>query len=303
MTGDGSTDDINSQQHKRTQVREKARELREKQRKRDLRNRLLLQGGLGAALIAVIIVVVVVVVSSIKPETAGPKNMASDGVVIGQELEATTTPALAAGASPVPAASDPSVAHIRIYVDYLCPWCGAFETTNGDQITAWLTSGAAILEIHPIAVLTSKSQGSEYSLRAANAAACVANYSPNAFFAFNEAMFSMQPEEGSTGLSNVQLVKMATAAGASGTVGDCIEHERFNTWVQSATQRAVNGPLPGTDVDRVEATPTILVNGKQYTGSLEDPDEFKAFVIGTASETLATTTPSATPTPEDNSGE
>ncbi|WP_091184198.1 DsbA family protein [Paramicrobacterium humi] len=296
MTGNGSTDDATSAP-RRLQVREKARELREKQRKKDLRNRLLLQGGVAAAVIAVIAVVIVVVVSSIKPETDGPKNMASDGVVIGKELEARTTPALAAGASPVPATSDPSVAHISVYVDYLCPWCGAFESANGAQLSGWLSSGAAVLEIHPIAVLTSKSHGSEYSLRAANAAACVANYSPDAFFAFNQAMFAQQPEEGTTGLSDDELIALARDAGASTAVEDCVDDVRFSTWVQTATQRAVNGPLPGTEVDRVEATPTILVNGKKYTGSLEDPDEFKAFVIGTASETLATSTPSETETP------
>ncbi|WP_166996342.1 DsbA family protein [Paramicrobacterium fandaimingii] len=300
MAGDGEIDDSTSPS-KRHQVREKARQLREKQHKRDVRNRVLLQGGIGVLIIAVIVAVVMIVVSSIKPETAGPKNMASDGIVIGKDLVAHTTPALAAGASPVQATADPDVAHIRIYVDYLCPWCGDFEKTNIDQLEGWLNSGAAVLEIHPIAVLTSKSQGTEYSLRAANAAACVANESPDSFFAFNKALFEKQPEEGTKGLTDDQLVSMATSAGAS-SIDDCVDDKTYSSWVQSATERAVSGPLPGTDVERVEATPTVLVNGKQYTGSLTDEEEFHAFVVATNSETVATTTPSPSASPQGDEG-
>ncbi|GAB2520009.1 DsbA family protein [Paramicrobacterium agarici] len=294
MAGDGETNKAS----KRTHVREKARQLRETQRKRDLRNRVLLQGGIGVLVIAAIVAVVMIVVSSIKPETPGPKNMASDGIVIGQDLVAQTSPALAAGASPVPATSEPGVAHIRVYVDYLCPWCGQFERTNVEQIEGWLNSGAAVLEVHPIAVLTSKSQGTEYSLRAANAAACVANSSPDSFFAFNRALFENQPEEGTSGLTDDQLVKLASKAGAS-SIADCVEEQTFASWVQAATERAVSGPLPGTEVERVEATPTVLVNGLQYKGSLTDEEEFHAFVIATNSETLATTTPSPSVSPTD----
>lgn len=292
MAGDGETDETAS---KRTHVREKARQIREKQRKRELRNRLLLQGGIGILVIAAIVAVVVIVVSSIKPDAGGPKNMMSDGIVIGADQEAVTTSALGADESPVATTVDPEVAHIRIYVDYLCPLCGTFETSNIDQIEKWLNSGAAVLEIHPIAVLTSKSQGTEYSLRAANAAACVADSSPNAYFAFNRALFDEQPEEGTPGLTDDQLVSLAQKAGSS-SIADCVEDRDFSTWVKAATERAVNGPLPGTDVDRVEATPTILVNGKHYTGSLTDEEEFQAFVVATNSETRETATPTPTPT-------
>jgi len=297
MTGNGSTGETNGSS-KSHQVRQKAQALRQKQRKKDLRNRILLQGGIGVLVIAAIIAVVVIVVSSIKPETGSPKNMASDGIVIGKELKAQTTPALAAGAPPVATTTDPSVVHIRLYVDYLCPWCGQFEKTNMEQIERWLNKESAVLEVHPIAVLTSKSQGTEYSLRAANAAACVANSSPDAFFAYNELLFSNQPEEGSAGLTDDKLISLAKKAGAS-SITDCVTERTYDKWVQAATQRAVNGPISGATIDRVEATPTILVNGKQYTGALDDVAEFKAFVIQTNSEPVATTTPSPSPSAED----
>lgn len=285
---------------RRDVVREKAKQLRADQRKKDLRNRILIQGGIGVVLLAIIAAVAIIVVTSIRPATAGPKNMASDGIVIGAELKAMTTPALAAGADPIPTTTDPTVAHIRLYIDYLCPWCGQFEAANMEQMKDWMSTGAAVVEFHPIALLTSKSVGTQFSLRAANAAACVANYSPDKFLSFNSKMFANQPEEGTEGLTDAEIVAIAYNAGASSSVESCVKDMDFKAWVQAATQRALDGPLPGTKVKKVEGTPTILVNGKAYTGSFEDPKEFQAFVVAATSETYATSTPvpSGSPSPK-----
>ena len=102
-------------------------------------------------------------------------------------------------------------------------------------------------EAGSIALLTTKSAGgSQYSLRAANAAACVAEYSPDSFFDFHEALFRDQPEEGSEGLTDEQLVQRASKAGVTNLskVTTCIEKRRFTSWVQQATVRALNGPIP-----------------------------------------------------------
>jgi protein-disulfide isomerase len=280
---------------RREAAREKAKELRAAQRKKDLRNRFLVQGGIIVAVLAVVAIVAIVVVTSIRPASTGPANMASDGIVIGQGLAAVPTDALPAGADPVPTDEDPAVAQIRVYIDYLCPYCGDFERANGDQMESLLEAGAATVEVHPIAILTARSAGTEYSLRAANAAACVADSSPDSFWAFNSSLFSDQPAEGSEGYTDDQLIEIAGAAGAAG-VSDCIEDRDFAGFVQSATDRAKEGPIPGSSVMNVQGTPTILVNGRQYTGSLTDPEEFRAFVLQASSETYSTSTPTPTPT-------
>jgi protein-disulfide isomerase len=89
---------------------------------------------------------------------------------------------------------------VSTWVDFMCPYCGQFEKTNGDQIKEWVTSGAATVEIHPIAILTTRSNGTKYSERSANAAACVADRSPDSFFDFNSLLFANQPAEGTDGL-------------------------------------------------------------------------------------------------------
>lgn len=289
---------------RREAAREKARELRAAQRRREIRNRVLLQGGIIVAVLAVIAVVAMIVVSSIRPATSGPANMASDGIVIGEGQAAQQTEALAAGASPIPTAQDPNVAQIRVYVDYLCPYCGEFEISNAEQMELLMDSGAATVEIHPIATLTGRSAGSQYSLRAANAAACVADSAPDSFWAFNSALFENQPAEGTEGLTDAELVSLAEAAGADG-VDDCIEDRDFAGWVQSATDRAVEGPIPNSSLDGIVQTPTILVNERQYRGSLTDTEEFRAFVLQASSESYTTTSPSpsASPSPSPSAEE
>ncbi len=292
-----------SKNEKREAAREKARILREEQKKKDRRTKVLVQGGVILASLAIIAVVALVIVNSIRPEGPGPKNMASDGIQINQGLIATETPALQPGDDPVPNVRDEAagVLDIQMYVDYLCPICGQFEATNGDYITSLLDNGGVTVEIHPIAILDRLSQGTKYSTRAVNATACVANFTPNNFYAFHNALFANQPAENTAGLSDDELVTLATDAGAdSADVADCIRNQTFKTWATNATARALNGPIPNSNVDQVTGTPTIIVNGLKYEGPVDDLASFQAFIIQAAGATFneeSTATPKPTPTP------
>lgn len=302
MSLDGPGDDRPTKNQRREAARLKARQLREVQKKKERRNRMVLQGGIVVGTLAIVAIVVLAITSSIHPAGPGPKNMASDGILIGAGMQPVTTPALQPKATPVASKPDETgnVASIRIYLDYLCPFCGQFEKTNGDQIKQWVKSGAATVEIHPISLLTSKSAGTQYSLRAANAAACVANYSPDDFYAFNQELFKNQPEEGSAGLDDKTIKKLVKSAGVTTdatTIDQCIDDLTFKSWVLDSTDRALTGPLPNASVPSVTGTPTVLVNGKQYVGSLDDPKEFASFVLQAAGETYSTATPTPTPTP------
>ncbi|MET1043295.1 MAG: thioredoxin domain-containing protein, partial [Microbacteriaceae bacterium] len=262
MTSTGSGDDrLNPSQ--RDIAREKATQLRLQQKKNDRRNRWLLQGGLALVAVAIIATVTLIIVNSARPAAPGPRNMLSDGIKIGQNFEAVTTAGLKEDQTPQPAAENPAdVIDIRVYVDYMCPYCGDFEAENNKQIAAWLAEGAATLEIHPISLLDGQSAATQYSTRAANAAACVANYSPDTFFNVNAALFDQQPEEGEPGLTDKQLVALVKGAGVGNAakIEDCIEDRQFESWVKDATARALNGPIPNSDIESVKGTPTILVN-------------------------------------------
>jgi len=290
-----------SKNEKRLAAREKARVLREEQQKKDRRTRLILQGSIVLGLIAIVAVVALVLVNSVGPSGPGPKNMASDGIQLNQGAIATETAALKAGEDPKPNTQVAGTLDIQMYVDYLCPYCGQFEATNGDYITGLLANGKTTVEIHPLAVLDRLSQGTKYSTRATNAAACVANYSPNQFYDFHNLLFANQPAENSTGLTDDQLVDLTTQAAVENPdkIATCIKNQEFKKWVSDSTTRALNGPIPNSDVDKVTGTPTIIVNGKKYPGSISDLASFQAFVIeaaGTDYNQQSTPTPTPTPT-------
>ena len=283
---------------RREAAREKARELRELHRKKERRGRFILQGTIIGVLVAAVVIVVLVITTGIKPPASGPRNMASDGIVIGKGYTAVPTSAIEAGGVPVATTEKPGVLSIRIYLDYLCPVCGDFEKTNSQQISTLVKQGVATVEIHPVAILDRVSQGSRYSTRAANAAACVANYSPNTFFAFSAEMYAQQPGENTEGLSDAQLTSITKKVGATqqSNITACIEDLDFAQWVKDSTSRAVDD----TDLQGAQGfgTPTVLVNGKMFTGSVTDPTDFAQFIAaadGEASAQKASESPTPSP--------
>ncbi|HEY1530885.1 MAG TPA: thioredoxin domain-containing protein [Galbitalea sp.] len=304
----GGAGDRGSKNQRREAAREKARELREAQRKKEKRNRLFLQGGIGLAIVAAAVIIFFAISSSVVAPAAGPLNMQSDGIIIGKDLKAVSTPAIPAKGKPVATVRDKksSVVSIRIYLDYFCPVCNAFETANKSQITKWLKTGAATIEIHPISFLDRSSLGTRYSSRAANAGGCVANYAPDDYWAFTEEMYVKQPKEDTVGLTNAQIIDVVKAAKVHNLskISDCINSEKFKAWVTDATARAEAGPLPDSTVKQVTGTPTVIVDGVEYPITSDDVSsaaDFAAFVEQTAgsqfdSGTKSTPTPTPTPT-------
>ncbi|MDQ1545947.1 MAG: hypothetical protein QOH69_851 [Actinomycetota bacterium] len=304
----GGAGDRGTKNQRREAAREKARELRELQRKKEKRNRVFLQGGIALGVVAIAGIIVLVLVNSVTPPAAGPLNMQSDGIIIGKDLKAVPTPAIPAKGKPVATVRDKksSVVSIRIYLDYFCPVCNAFETANKSQITSWLKNGAATIEIHPISFLDRSSLGTRYSSRAANAGGCVANYAPDDYWAFTEEMYVKQPAEDTAGLSNAQIIAVAKTAKVHNLaqVSSCINDEKFKAWVSAATNRATAGPLPDSSVKTVTGTPTVIVDGVEYPITSDDVSSaaaFAAFVEQTAGAQFdsgqSTSTPTPTPTP------
>lgn len=303
MSNNGSRDTHLSKNERRAAAREKARALRESQQKKERRGRLLLQGGLIFGLIAVVVAVALVLVNIPKPSATGPLNMLSDGLLIGENFEVVTTPALEPDEEPVATEPDPEsdAIAIQIWVDYQCPACAMFEETNNEQITTFIEEGAATLEIHPVAILDRASAGARYSSRSANAAACVANYSPDNFFEFHNLLFANQPTEQTSGLDDEALIALAEEAGVADlpSVEECVTDERFEVWVESARDRAVSDPAL-LDEQGQFGTPTVLVNGERFPGAPNDATAFAQFIAeadGAAFSEESSSSPSPSPAP------
>lgn len=294
-----------SKNERRDAAREKAREQRVAQQRRERRNRVVLQASIGVVIVAIVAVVAVVIMNSVRPPGPGPKNMANGGISLqGADLTVISTPAAAAGSttSPQPTLSSGKVL-IQAYEDFGCPICQQFEEQYGSQIKQLVTSGAAVIQYHPVAILdNSFPPDNNYSTRAANAAAAIANYSPNAFYKFHTIMYksSVQPEEGSAGLTDARLIAIAKQAGATNMskIETAIKNQTFKNWVGQRTDEFVasSGSLSAVKFPASHTsagTPTLIVNGQYWDGKTD----FGAFVTqvgGAVGTATPTPTPSAT---------
>ncbi|MFA5607944.1 MAG: thioredoxin domain-containing protein [Leucobacter sp.] len=282
-----------SKNERRQQARDQARVAREKEQKREKRNRLFLQGGVVLGVVAVLAVVGLIIAQAMAPAGPGPKNMASGGVIFGEDLQVVEGPALEqADASRVaPAVNrDELPLDVTVYVDYMCPACGAFDQQYGTMLENYAGAGDITLEVYPLNFLDSTSLGTKYSTRAANIVSCVVEQQPEAAFALHNALLSpeVQPAEGTSALTDDQLLEQAEAAGATldGELQQCVKDRRFSDFInantKAATETGVVGMAEGAqialdgagsqlqDVDgpqRLVSTPLVIVNGQQWLSS------------------------------------
>ena len=154
------------------------------------------------------------------------------------------------------------------YIDFMCPVCNQFEQLYGEAISGLVEDGTITHNIHPIAILDRASQGTQYSTRAANAMYCVAAADGTAAVPFMQAMFADQPAEGTTGLTNEQILEIAGGVGVTG-IDACVNDGEYSGFVTTMTAKTPVAPGAGGI-----GTPTIAVNGEVIANStLPDPDD------------------------------
>ena len=251
--------------------------MREQQKKGDKRNRILIQIGIVTSVLVASGAIAFTVFSASTQSQAVPVNATfNDGVKVGSGLK-VYTPEF------TPPMTQTNPVEIKIYIDYQCPICAIFELPNSDQLENWVSTGAATMEIHPLSFLDGRGSPNAFSSRAANASLCVADYSPDNFFAYNTRLFQSQPTEGASGPENSELIAFAQEVGVTNTeeVSSCINSKMFGSFIKDATERALSEPIPGTQ-QSVTGTPAIFVNGQQYTWATADelasPARFAQFV-------------------------
>jgi protein-disulfide isomerase len=268
----------------REAARAKAKAMREQQKKGDKRNRILIQIGIVTSVLVASGAIAFTVFSASTQSQAVPVNASfNDGVKVGSGLKVYTPES-------TPPMTQTNPVEIVIYIDYQCPICAIFELPNSEQLENWVSTGAATMEIHPLSFLDGRGSPNAFSSRAANASLCVADYSPDNFFAYNTRLFQSQPAEGASGPENSELIAFAQEVGVTNTeeVSNCINTKMFGSFIKDATERALSEPIPGTQ-QSVTGTPAIFVNGQQYTWATADelasPARFAQFVQLVTAET------------------
>ncbi len=143
---------------------------------------------------------------------------------------------------------------VVLYIDFICPVCKNFEAQYNEQLTTLRNEGKISVEYRALGFLDSRSS-TNYSSRAANAAACVVNESPEKYAEFVDSLFANQPAEGGAGISDNDLKKMATDVGAK-PIDKCIDEKTYRPFVKFTTKQAAAIGVTGT--------PTVFVDGQQW---------------------------------------
>ncbi|MDI2036876.1 DsbA family protein [Paenarthrobacter nitroguajacolicus] len=270
-----------SKAERTAQAREKARAIREEQLKKEKRNKLLIGWGIVVAIVVIIGIIAAVVVGGVQNNAPiadqGPtpaNGNVHGGVTLLAGSEVVKSEPASVNVADVPSAPATKPATVTVpggeaeagkpvkvvaYIDFICPVCKRFETTYGDALTKLRNDGKISLEYRPLGFLDQQST-TNYSSRAANAAACVANTSPDKYADFFNLLFERQPAEGSAGISDKDLKAMATEVGAA-NIDSCVDSKQYRPWVKVATQEAAAIGITGT--------PTIFVDGKQWDGTTD----------------------------------
>jgi protein-disulfide isomerase len=186
----------------------------------------------------------------------------SRGDTTGAQVSSSGTPANTDGyAVVVGDAAAPTT--LTVYEDPQCPVCAAFEQSVGDQVSQGIADGKVKVEYRIISFLDLASKN-EYSSRAANALYAVADTSgPDVFKKFHDLLYANQPEEGTAGPTDDQLVQYAVQAGADeAAVKPKIEDGAYAQFVVNATDQSSQ--------DGVNGTPSVAIDGTLVSGTPQD---------------------------------
>ena len=241
--------------NERQQRAARAEQMRKEREKADRKQRNLITVGI------VVVVVALIAVGGYAIKTTSDKNADNTTYVaptnIGKDRSVVYSTEVATGT----AAKDPVT--VVAYEDFQCPACLNFEQQSGAFLTDAVAQGEITMEYRPIAFLDDSSNGNEYSSRAGSAAMCVLDQEgAKGFKKMHDVLYANQPDEGTNGRTDAELIDYAKQAGVTG-IDACIKSEKFVPWMERATDDSRDA--------KVSATPTVLVDGKAVeTPSVEN---------------------------------
>ena len=224
-----------------TAAAERAAAIRQEQERKERRRRTLVIGGAIAAVLTLILLAGYAVQSA--RDTTGEAGAVPSGTV-------------GDGGYAVPYGQESAPVTVTVYEDFMCPFCGDFEEASASVLQRYVEFGDVQVHYRVLSFLDGASDGSDYSTRAMNALGVVLDTAgPDVAKRFHDLLFENQPEEGTSGPSDDELIAYAVEAGASeDAVSGPIRDRRFEQWVVNATD--------ASSQEGVSSTPTVMVDGE-----------------------------------------
>lgn len=252
-----------SQEHAKRQAAEK-------------RNSLLVRLGVIAVIIAVIAVVAIIIVGNSSRNipsagaapagatAAGGIKFTSDTEIVDQQIQDVDVESLpdpdssdevAEPQAPTGAEATDDPANVIVYADPACNHCAAFEASYGSLLEEKVASGDITLEYRTVGYLD-RASGSNYSSRAANMLACVADEDATKYFDVAAALYAGQAEGER---SDDELIEFAGSFDVD--VASCVDENKYRPFVAFTTKQA--------QVDQIRGTPSVWVEGQDWFSSEE----------------------------------
>jgi protein-disulfide isomerase len=226
--------------------RELLRQAREREERERKVRRTVTFGTLGVVVIGLVVLLIAVVVPALSKKAAAA---GSYGLTVGADSAPVT---------------------VDIYQDFICPYCGQFDRAQSADLKSLVDAGSVKVVFHVMNFLDSSSNGTKYSTRAADAFVTVAKQQPSSALAFDTALYTDQPAEGSDGLTDAQIADRARSAGVSDSVIATFANQPNLDFVTKSNQAAFD--------EGIQSTPTVKINGTVFKGDLYTAGAFKTAI-------------------------
>jgi protein-disulfide isomerase len=160
---------------------------------------------------------------------------------------------------------------VDIYEDFRCSACLYFSQQIEPQIIQnYVETGKVYYSYHSYLVID-QGDGTDASLRSANAALCAAEQ--NRFWDFHDTLFANQITEDASLFTDARLVKMAENLKLDMTAfNQCFQAKKYASVIQNDIAQG--------QVLKVTGTPSIFVNGKYVTAFQQVAQAIEAALAG-----------------------
>jgi protein-disulfide isomerase len=220
-------------------ARERLAEERRRQAQKQQRTRRLLVTLSGLVIVALAVVITVYFVNKKDAGTytgaLAPTTRQADGSILASQ----------------PGAKAPK---LEVFEDFQCPICHEFENASGATVKRLAAQGKVNVLYYPFWLFKQQTEPIRgNSQRAANAALCAP---ANKWIQYHDTIYKHQPEEGSNGFSNKDLIGWAKDLGFdTPQFEQCVNGGQKQSQIDSMTNYAENNR-------KVTGTPTVFLNGQ-----------------------------------------
>lgn len=157
---------------------------------------------------------------------------------------------------------------LELFVDYLCPYCKKFSMAYSDFLQQVSEEASVDLRIYVRPMLDANTGGT-YSRDTASCAAAAYEQDPALFWTLDKVFYDNQPSESGPLPSPDDVYATARDAGLEDTFLDNVKGGAYNAFVDAAEAEGR---------DRAIGTPTLFINGTEFTGRGNLEEEVQAAI-------------------------